>query len=166
MRGLITIKDMTKSVKYPRAAKDDLGRLRVAAAIGVSADLMDRAAALVQSGVDVLVLDSAHGHSQGILNALSRVKEPFDVDVIAGNIATSDGAQRPDSGRCRRGQGRHRAGFDLHHPHRDRRRRAADHRHFRGQQRGPGSRNSGHRRRRHQADGRRAQGDCRRSQHR
>jgi IMP dehydrogenase len=93
LRGLITIKDLTKRVKYPRAAKDHLGRLRVAAAIGVSADLMDRAAALVQSGVDVLVLDSAHGHSQGILNALSRVKEQFDVDVIAGNIATRAGAK-------------------------------------------------------------------------
>ncbi|WP_168733308.1 IMP dehydrogenase [Deinococcus sp. Arct2-2] len=93
LRGLITIKDLTKRVKYPRAAKDHLGRLRVAAAIGVSADLMDRAAALVQSGVDVLVLDSAHGHSQGILNALSRVKEQFDVDVIAGNIATKAGAR-------------------------------------------------------------------------
>ncbi|QFP75808.1 IMP dehydrogenase [Deinococcus sp. AJ005] len=93
LRGLITIKDLTKRVKYPNAAKDDLGRLRVAAAIGVSADLMDRSAALVAAGVDVLVLDSAHGHSQGILNALSRVKEQFDVDVIAGNVATRSGAR-------------------------------------------------------------------------
>lgn len=93
LRGLITIKDLTKRVKYPRAAKDHLGRLRVAAAIGVSADLMDRAGALVAAGVDVLVLDSAHGHSQGILNALTRVKETFDVDVIAGNVATRAGAR-------------------------------------------------------------------------
>ena len=93
LRGLITIKDLSKRVKYPNAAKDDLGRLRVAAAIGVSGDLMDRAGALVQAGADVLVLDSAHGHSQGILNALSRVKEQFDVDVIAGNIATRAGAR-------------------------------------------------------------------------
>ncbi|MDO4246746.1 IMP dehydrogenase [Deinococcus sp. VB343] len=93
LRGLITIKDLSKRVKYPNAAKDDLGRLRVAAAIGVSADLMDRAGALVQAGADVLVLDSAHGHSQGILNALSRVKEQYDVDVIAGNIATRAGAR-------------------------------------------------------------------------
>ncbi|ABF44850.1 inosine-5'-monophosphate dehydrogenase [Deinococcus geothermalis DSM 11300] len=93
LRGLITIKDLTKRVKYPRAAKDHLGRLRVAAAIGVSADLMDRASALVAAGVDVLVLDSAHGHSQGILNALTRVKETFDVDVIAGNVATRAGAR-------------------------------------------------------------------------
>ncbi len=93
LRGLITIKDLTKRVKYPNAAKDSLGRLRVAAAIGVSADLMDRAGALVQAGVDVLVLDSAHGHSQGILNALARVKEQFDVDVIAGNVATAAGTR-------------------------------------------------------------------------
>lgn len=93
LRGLITIKDLSKRIKYPRAAKDDLGRLRVAAAVGVSADLMDRAGAVVQAGADVLVLDSAHGHSQGILNALSRVKEHFDVDVIAGNIATRSGAR-------------------------------------------------------------------------
>ena len=93
LRGLITIKDLTKRVKYPNAAKDDLGRLRVAAAIGVSADLMERTAALVAAGVDVLVLDSAHGHSQGILSALGKVKEQFDVDVIAGNIATRSGAR-------------------------------------------------------------------------
>ncbi|SMB91067.1 IMP dehydrogenase [Deinococcus hopiensis] len=93
LRGLITIKDLTKRVKYPRAAKDSLGRLRVAAAIGVSADLMDRAGALVAAGADVLVLDSAHGHSQGILNALTRVKENFDVDVIAGNVATGTGTR-------------------------------------------------------------------------
>ena len=93
LRGLITIKDIEKTVKYPNAAKDDLGRLRVAAAIGVSSDLMDRAGALVAAGVDVLVLDSAHGHSQGILNALEQVKTRFDVDVIAGNIATREGTQ-------------------------------------------------------------------------
>ncbi len=93
LRGLITIKDLSKRVKYPHACKDHLGRLRVAAAIGVSADLMDRAAALVQAGVDVLVLDSAHGHSQGILNALTKVKEQFDVDVIAGNVATRAGTR-------------------------------------------------------------------------
>ena len=93
LRGLITIKDLNKRVKYPNAAKDDLGRRRVAAAIGVSADLLERAGALVNAGADVLVLDSAHGHSQGILNALQKVKDNFDVDVIAGNIATRSGAK-------------------------------------------------------------------------
>ncbi|GGQ94003.1 IMP dehydrogenase [Deinococcus ruber] len=93
LKGLITIKDLTKRVKYPNAAKDELGRLRVAAAIGVSADLMERAAALTAAGVDVLVLDSAHGHSAGILNAVFQVKQAFDVDVIAGNVATREGAK-------------------------------------------------------------------------
>lgn len=93
LRGLMTIKDLTKRMKYPSAAKDELGRLRVAAAIGVSKDLMERAAALVSAGADVLVLDSAHGHSQGILHALEQVKAQFDVDVIGGNIATREGAR-------------------------------------------------------------------------
>lgn len=93
LTGLITIKDIMKRIKYPRAAKDDLGRLRVAAAIGNSPDLMERAAALVAAGVDVLVLDSAHGHSRGILTALEKVKTHFDVDVIAGNIATKEAAR-------------------------------------------------------------------------
>lgn len=93
LRGLITIKDLSKRVKYPNAAKDDLGRLRVAAAVGVSPDLQERAAALVAAGVDVLVLDSAHGHSQGILDALTQLKSHFDVDVIAGNVATRAGAR-------------------------------------------------------------------------
>ncbi len=92
LRGLITIKDITKRVAYPNSAKDDLGRLRVAAAVGVSADLEARAAALVEAGVDALVLDSAHGHSQGILDALVYLKEAFDVDVVAGNIATAAAA--------------------------------------------------------------------------
>lgn len=93
LRGLITIKDITKKLEYPQAAKDQLGRLRVAAAVGVSHDLEARAAALVKAGVDALVLDSAHGHSQGILDALSYLKESFEVDVVAGNIATAEAAE-------------------------------------------------------------------------
>ena len=92
LKGLITIKDITKRLEYPSAAKDDLGRLRVAAAIGVGLDLEERAGALVEAGADVLVLDSAHGHSQGILDALAFVKANFKVEVIAGNVATADGA--------------------------------------------------------------------------
>ncbi len=92
LKGLITVKDLTRRVKYPNAAKDGLGRLRVAAAIGVSSDLMERAGALVAAGVDVLVLDSAHGHSEGILQAVAQVKAAFDVDLIAGNVATREGA--------------------------------------------------------------------------
>ncbi len=92
LRGLITIKDINKAVEYPSSAKDELGRLRVAAAVGVSPDLESRASALVDAGVDVLVLDSAHGHSQGILDALSYLKESFTVEVVAGNIATAEAA--------------------------------------------------------------------------
>ena len=93
LKGLITIKDITKAVEYPYATKDRLGRLRAAAAVGVGPDLEARAAALVEAGVDVLVLDSAHGHSQGIMDALSYLKESFDVDVVAGNIATAKAAE-------------------------------------------------------------------------
>lgn len=94
LRGLITIKDIAKKLEFPNAAKDKLGRLRVAAAVGVSNDLEARADALVKAGVDALVLDSAHGHAQGILDALRYLKESFKkVDVIAGNIATAEAAK-------------------------------------------------------------------------
>ena len=94
LKGLITVKDIQKLVKYPNACKDELGRLRVGAAVGVSRDTMDRAAALVQAHVDVLVIDTAHGHSQGVLDMVGRVREAFpDVDLIAGNVATA-GATR------------------------------------------------------------------------
>lgn len=94
LKGLITIKDIEKAVKYPHAAKDSAGRLLCGAAIGVTADVLDRAKALVDAKVDVLVLDSAHGHSQNIINCLKKVKAAFpDVDVIAGNIATAEAAR-------------------------------------------------------------------------
>jgi len=93
LSGLITIKDITKKLAYPHATKDELGRLRVAAAVGVSHDLADRAKALVEAGVDALVLDSAHGHSEGILDALAFLKSGFDVDVVAGNVATAEAAR-------------------------------------------------------------------------
>lgn len=93
LQGLITIKDIQKKLEFPLAAKDALGRLRVAAAVGVSNDLERRSSALVKAGVDALVLDSAHGHSQGILDALRYLKESFEVDVIAGNIATAEAAE-------------------------------------------------------------------------
>ncbi len=92
LRGLITIKDIKKQIEYPSACKDELGRLRVAAAVGVSHDLEERAAALVEAGADLLVLDSAHGHSQGILDAVSYLKDSYSVDVIAGNVATAAAA--------------------------------------------------------------------------
>jgi IMP dehydrogenase len=91
LMGLITIKDIEKKEKYPDANKDERGRLRVAAAIGVGQ--IDRATALVEAGVDVIVLDSAHGHSQGIIDTVKLIKKELDVDVIAGNIATGEAAQ-------------------------------------------------------------------------
>jgi len=91
LMGLITIKDIEKKEKHPDANKDEHGRLRVAAAIGVGQ--LDRATALVEAGVDVIVLDSAHGHSQGILDTVTLIKKELDVDVIAGNIATGKAAQ-------------------------------------------------------------------------
>jgi len=91
LMGLITIKDIEKKEKHPNANKDEHGRLRVAAAIGVGQ--LDRAKALVEAGVDVIVLDSAHGHSQGILDTVKLIKKTLDVDVIAGNIATGAAAQ-------------------------------------------------------------------------
>ncbi|MDG4475584.1 IMP dehydrogenase [Thiovibrio frasassiensis] len=93
LQGLITIKDIEKVRKYPNAAKDDLGRLRVGAAIGVNSSL-EHVEKLINVGVDVVVLDSAHGHSRNILNALTRIKDAFpELQVIAGNVATAEGAE-------------------------------------------------------------------------
>ena len=91
LQGLITIKDIEKKEQYPNANKDEHGRLRVGAAIGVGQ--LDRATALVKAGVDVIVLDSAHGHSQGIIDTLKEIKANLDVDVIAGNIASGVAAK-------------------------------------------------------------------------
>jgi len=93
LRGLMTVKDLHKRRQYPTANKDRHGRLRVAAAIGAAGDYLARAQALVGAGVDVLVLDTAHGHSQGVLDATAAVRERFpDVQLVAGNVATRDGA--------------------------------------------------------------------------
>ena len=92
--GLVTYKDITKAKDKPNAAKDSLGRLRVAAGIGVTADSMVRAKALVEAGVDALVIDTAHGHTKGVVNVLRQVKEAFpQVDVVVGNIATGEAAK-------------------------------------------------------------------------
>jgi IMP dehydrogenase len=93
LKGLITVKDIHKRRQYPDANKDQYGRLRVAAAIGAGGDYLDRARALVQAGVDVLIIDTAHGHSDGVLQATAKVREAFpDVQLIAGNVATRAGA--------------------------------------------------------------------------
>ena len=91
LKGLVTIKDIKKRIEYPNANKDDFGRLRVGGAIGVGQ--FDRARALVDAGCDVLVLDSAHGHSKGIIDTVKKIKETLVVDIIAGNIATAEAAE-------------------------------------------------------------------------
>ncbi len=94
LKGLITIKDIEKAVRYPNSARDKNGRLLCGAAIGASADVLERVAALVEAQVDVLVLDSAHGHNDGILNCVRKVKAAYpDVPLIAGNIATAAAAE-------------------------------------------------------------------------
>ena len=90
LKGLITIKDIEKVLKYPNSAKDSLGRLLCAAAIGATSDVLDRAGSLLDAGVDVLVLDSAHGHSANIMNAVRKVKDKYpDAQLVAGNVATA-----------------------------------------------------------------------------
>src|SRR5437773_4404918 len=94
LRGLITVKDIHKRRLYPEANKDRHGRLRVAAAIGAAGDFLARARALVDAGVDALIVDTAHGHSEGVLRATAQVREAFpDVQLVAGNIATREGAR-------------------------------------------------------------------------
>jgi IMP dehydrogenase len=94
LKGLITVKDIQKSIKYPNACKDELGRLRVGAAIGVGRDAMARAEALVAAHVDVLVIDTAHGHAQGVLDMVRRVRRQFpNVDLVAGNVATAEATE-------------------------------------------------------------------------
>ena len=94
LKGLITIKDIEKAIQYPNSARDENGRLLVGAALGVTADVLERAEKLVKSKVDAVVLDSAHGHSMNIANCLRKVKDAFpDLQVIAGNIATAEAAE-------------------------------------------------------------------------
>ncbi len=94
LKGLITIKDIEKAQVYPNSARDEKGRLLVGAAIGVTSDVLDRTRALVEAGVDVLVLDSAHGHSHNIMECVKRVKALYpDVQLIAGNVATAEGTR-------------------------------------------------------------------------
>ncbi len=93
LRGLITVKDFTKSEKFPNATKDSQGRLMAAAAVGVGEDAKRRAQALIEAGVDVLIVDTAHGHSQSVLDMIAQVKANAQIQVIGGNVATRAGAQ-------------------------------------------------------------------------
>src|ERR671930_302306 len=93
LRGLITVKDIQKRIQFPNATKDERGRLRVGAAVGVGPDAWERAGALVEAGVDVLVVDTAHGHSAAVPEMVRRVKSEWDVQVIAGNVATAEATE-------------------------------------------------------------------------
>jgi len=94
LKGLITVKDIQKMIEYPRACKDELGRLRVGAAVGASGDFLERAQALVEAKVDLLVLDSSHAHSQGVMTATEKLRALFpDVALMVGNVATAQGAR-------------------------------------------------------------------------
>jgi IMP dehydrogenase len=94
LKGLITVKDIQKAIKYPNAAKDEIGRLRVAAAIGATGDYLERAAELIKARVDLLAIDTAHGHTSRVIEAVKIVKRRFpEVDLIAGNVATAEGTK-------------------------------------------------------------------------
>lgn len=93
LKGMITVKDILKRIQYPSACKDKRGRLRVGAAVGVTADMLERAQSLMAAGVDVLAIDSSHGHSEGVLNAIERLRKAFpDAEIIGGNVGTAEGA--------------------------------------------------------------------------
>jgi IMP dehydrogenase len=93
LTGLITVKDIQKRIQYPDSTKDEQGRLRVAAAVGTGPDAFERAGSLVDVGLDVLVVDTAHGHSAGVIDTVRKIIEEFHVPVIAGNVATAEGAK-------------------------------------------------------------------------
>jgi IMP dehydrogenase len=94
LKGLITVKDIQKAIKYPNACKDELGRLRVGAAVGIAKDTLERAEALAAAHVDVLVVDTAHGHSQNVIEMVTRLRKAFpSVDLVAGNVATADATE-------------------------------------------------------------------------
>lgn len=94
LTGMITIKDIEKIKKYPNACKDSIGRLRVGAAVGVGSDMMERAEALIKAGADILLIDTSHGHSENVINAIKRLKSiSKSVEVIAGNVGTAKGAE-------------------------------------------------------------------------
>ena len=96
LKGLITIKDILKDIDYPNASQDSLGRLRCAAAIGVGEKEYERAKALVKAGVDALVVDTAHGHSRGVIGMVKKLKQKLKIDIVAGNVRNGEGLSRTD----------------------------------------------------------------------
>ena len=129
LTGLITVKDFVKTEQHPLATKDSDGRLLVGAAVGVGGDAWVRAMMLVDAGVDVLIVDTAHAHNRLVLDMVGKLKAEVGdrVDVIGGNVATRVGGRRPRRRRRRRGEGGRGTGLDLHHPGGGRRRRTTDH---------------------------------------
>jgi IMP dehydrogenase len=116
LTGLLTLKDTEQSVLHPAACKDELGRLRVAAATTVGDAGFERSEALVDAGCDLIVIDTAHGHSESVAHAVTRVKSLSNsVQVVAGNVATGGGHARADRRGRGCGEGGDRAGLDLHH---------------------------------------------------
>jgi len=93
LRGLITVKDIQKKIEFPHATKDEQGRLQVGAAVGVGPDALERAQGLVGAGADLIVVDTAHGHSEGVVEMVRRIKDALAVEVVAGNIATAEAAR-------------------------------------------------------------------------
>ena len=150
LKGLITVKDIQKKVKYPNAAKDEQGRLRAGAAIGATGDYLERAQELVERKVDVLIVDTAHGHSEAVMNAVMNIKRHMpQVQLIAGNVATFEGARDLISLGVDGSQGRYGPGFHLHHARDIGNGRTADHGHRRMRPSGARHGRSAHRRRRH-----------------
>ncbi len=159
LRGMITVKDIQKAHDYPLACKDERGALRVGAAVGTGVDTDERVALLVEAGADVIIVDTAHGHSRNVLERVRAIKRAYpDLQLIAGNIVTAEAAKALDRCGRRRRQGRHRARLDLHDAHRRRRGHSADHgrRHGRRSARGLGR--AVHLRRRHPLLGRHREG--------
>ena len=135
LAGLITVKDFVRSEQYPNASKDDQGRLLVGAAVGYFGDAWKRATTLIEAGVDVLVVDTAHGHANLLLEMVRRLKaDTRDLPRPGGRWQRRHPSRGPGTGRrrCRRGEGRRRSRFDLHHPRRRGGRRAAGDGHLRG----------------------------------
>lgn len=168
LRGLITVKDFVKTDQYPNATKDRDGRLLVGAAIGVGEDSWSRAMTLADAGVDVLIVDTAHGHQSQVLQMVAKVKAEVGdrIQIVGGNVATRAGCRRARRGGRRRGEGGCGPRLHLHHPGGRRCRRAADHRDPRSRGRLQGRRCAGDRRRWRAVLRRRRQGHRRGRVHR
>ena len=163
LAGLITVKDIQKRQEFPNASRDDAGRLRCAAAVGVGDDVEERVEALVARAVDAVAIDTAHGHSAGVIKAIERIKGGWpSLPVVAGNVVTEEGVDALAAGRRRRRQGRCRGRVDLHDPGHQRRRHAAAVGDLADDPPGPPARRAGHRRRRHHVLRRHRQGHRRR----